>query len=190
MERADLGASALVRAGVGDWDPPSPKSKVQSPKSSGTGPDTNHPHPGPLPTAKRTGEGEWDGTSVLRSRARSKRCLFARRLGCSPTGRDKLFHRENPGEIPPSTPVLSGSTGRGRLGRDRNAPHPQPLSRGGARGEVLRTGRDTLFHRENPAKSPVIPTRKTGRHWSLSHTGSRGEKDPRRAGTSCPAGSA
>jgi len=31
MEKADLGASGWARAGVGDWDPESPKFKVVDP---------------------------------------------------------------------------------------------------------------------------------------------------------------
>ena|ERR1700678_3619864 len=52
MERADLGASAWVRADI-DWDAEGLKSKVEW-----EGQDTNRPHPGPLPFAKRTGEGD------------------------------------------------------------------------------------------------------------------------------------
>jgi hypothetical protein len=152
MEKADRCASVSVRAGGGDWGRASPKSKIRrrrSPKPSGTGHVLrSRARSKPVPFARGPRRGD------------SKRCLFAP-VGISPpTGRDKLFHRENPGEIA-RHPDRKNGTGLQSLPRGvpvgfvptcvRDGRHSLPYRTAG------RAGRDTLIHRGNPEKYPPSP---------------------------------
>jgi hypothetical protein len=194
MEKADRCASVSVRAGGGDWGRASPKSKIRrrrSPKPSGTGHVLrSRARSKPVPFARGPRRGD------------SKRCLFAP-VGISPpTGRDKLFHRENPGEIA-RHPDRKNGTGLQSLPRGVPVGFVPTCVRGRQAQPALQDCRSRgTGHVDSPRKPGEIPPftpalshpqsgrarRKMGRPGD-DDPGRRRKKDPRRAGTSCPAGS-